>query len=280
MDKKLKKILIGDLSWKRLLRSILSVLLFTYLGLMAAGYFLADKMMFPAPDVSYTDKEDITKLTMADGIKISAKIYKTENPDFYILYNHGNGVDLGVIDEHLKRASQQLKSTVLAYDYPGYGTSGGKPSEESISAAADTAYEYLKSQGIQDNQIIIWGRSVGSGPATYLADKYPVAGLILESPFKSAFTVVTRVPIIPFDKFANIAIIDKINCPLFVLHGKDDNVIPFFHGEAIYNAADEPKMKLWVSGAGHNNLSYIAGKNYWHVFKEYLGSIKKLIHNK
>ena len=274
MNKKLKKILIGDLSWRRLGKSIISVFIFTYLGLMFLGYFLSDKMMFPVPASSYADDANIAKLALDDGTKISTRFYQITNPDFYIIYSHGNGVDLGIIDGHIRRSSEILKSSILTYDYPGYGTSEGKPSEKSIFAAADKTYAYLKSKGVKDNQIIIWGRSVGSGAATYLANRYPVAGLILESPFKSAFTVVTKIPIMPFDRFANYAIIDKINCPLLVLHGTDDHVIPFNHGKALYDAAKEPKSKLWINGAGHNNLGYIAGENYWNAIREYLNSIK------
>lgn len=273
MDDKTKKLLIGKFSWKRLIRSTIIGTLMAYIAIMFIGYFMSDKVIFPAPKSSYEDSNLIKKTTLPDGTKISLHFFKTEKPKFYIIYNHGNAVDLGTTQLHLMNAKDVLHCSILAYDYPGYGTSEGTPSEKSVFAAADATYAYLKKQGIKDSQIIIWGRSVGSGPATYLAAKYPVAGLILESPFKSAFTVVTQIPIIPFDKFDNIAAIASINCPLLVMHGTDDQIIPFSHGKALYEAARQPKSNLWVKNAGHNNLDQVGDMQYWMAMKNFINSL-------
>ncbi len=267
---KIKMILTGKFTWKRLIRSGVIGIILIYLGLIFIGVFMSDKMMFPVPKASYSDTSDIAKIALPDGTTISARFYPIENPDCYIIYNHGNALDIGMIDMNLRGASKILNCSIISYDYPGYGTSEGKPTESSIFAAADATYAYLKAKGIDDSKIIIWGRSVGSGPATHLAHKYPVAGLFLESPFKSAFTVISRVPILPFDKFNNISMIDKINCPLLIMHGTDDRVISFPHGEALYATAHEPKSKLWVNSAGHNNLAMIAGLNYWNTIKKWI----------
>lgn len=69
-----------------------------------------------------------------------------------------------------------------------------------------------------------------------------------------------RVPLFPFDKFENIG---KIGCPVFVIHGKRDEIVPFWHGERLYRQAREPKMRLWVEGADHNNLVQVAAEEYW-----------------
>lgn len=90
--------------------------------------------------------------------------------------------------------------------------------------------------------------------AAQLADKTPVAGLILESTFSTIFQVVTRFNILPFDKFPTIQRIDKINCPLLILHGTDDQTIPFSHSEAPLAAAHEPKQLVPIAKADHNNL--------------------------
>ena len=273
MDDKTKKLLIGKFSWKRVVRSAVIGTLMAYIGIVFIGYFMSDKVIFPVPEPSYTDSSLIEKTTLPDGTKISLHFFKAEKPKFYIIYNHGNAVDLGTTQLHLMNAKDVLQCSILAYDYPGYGTSEGTPSEKSVFAAADAAYTYLKKQGIKDSQIIIWGRSVGSGPATYLAAKYPVAGLILESPFKSAFTVVTKIPIVPFDKFDNIGAIDSINCPLLVMHGTNDHIIPFSHGKDLYEAARQPKYNLWVKNADHNNLELIGDIQYWMAIKKFINSL-------
>ena len=261
------------LSWKYYLKFMITIVILFYLLLIFIGLFLSNKIIFPVPKPTYTDNEQIIKVSLPDKTKISLQLFEVKNPKFYIIYNHGNAVDLGLVYFKLIEASKELNSTILAYDYPGYGTSEGSPSESSLFAAADATYAYLKSLNIKDSQIIIWGRSIGSGPATYLAWKYPVAGLFLESPFKSAFTVATHIPILPFDKFNNIAKIKSIDCPLLVMQGTKDHIIPCSHGKALYKLAKAPKYKLWVKNAGHNNLKDIADEKYWQTIKDFLDSI-------
>jgi hypothetical protein len=107
-----------------------------------------------------------------------------------------------------------------------------------------------------------------------LASNHKVAGLILESPFVTAFRVVTRIPLLPFDKFRNIDRIKSVNCPVLVIGGKADKIIPFWHGEKLFEAANEPKFKLWVDDAGHNDLVMAAGNSYWDTIKRFADFIK------
>jgi fermentation-respiration switch protein FrsA (DUF1100 family) len=101
-----------------------------------------------------------------------------------------------------------------------------------------------------------------------------LAGLILESSFVTAFRVVTRIPLVPFDKFRNIYKIKQVQCPVLVIHGRDDKTIPFWHGEKLFEAANEPKLNFWVDGAGHNDLFWVAGNRYWDMIKEFTGVIR------
>ena len=131
--------------------------------------------------------------------------------------------------------------------------------------------EYLtKKLGIPANKIIVYGRSVGGGPSIDLASRQPVAGLVIESSFTTAFPVVTRIPIYPFDRFPNIDNIKSINCPVLVMHGNADQVIPFSHGQQLFAIANQPKLSLWVDGAGHLNLLEIAGQKYVKVMGEFI----------
>jgi fermentation-respiration switch protein FrsA (DUF1100 family) len=144
---------------------------------------------------------------------------------------------------------------VLAYDYHGYGASAGKPSERATYLDIDAAYEYLTtSKGIPPERIVLFGHSLGGGPSVDLAARRPIGGLILDSAFTSAFRAVTQVPILPFDKFRNIAKIRRVRAPVLVMHGTADRVVPFRQGTALYRAAGEPKSRLWVVQGGHEGL--------------------------
>jgi fermentation-respiration switch protein FrsA (DUF1100 family) len=95
---------------------------------------------------------------------------------------------------------------------------------------------------------------VGGGPSVRLAARVPLGGLILQSTFVSAYRVMTRFPVIPFDRFPSEATLRKVRCPVLVIHGTEDRVIPFWHGEALYRKANDPKRKLWLEGVGHNDI--------------------------
>jgi len=150
-------------------------------------------------------------------------------------------------------------SAFLRYDYQGYGTSGGTPFEKHVDDDELAAYDYLTEQlHTPASQIVVYGKSVGSGPAVYLAARRPVAGLILRSPILSAFRVVTRVPLLPFDKFPNYKEIGKVHCPILIIHGTSDQLVPVWHGRKLFDLASQPKYSLWVDGADHNDLEDFA----------------------
>jgi fermentation-respiration switch protein FrsA (DUF1100 family) len=104
---------------------------------------------------------------------------------------------------------------------------------------------------------------VGSGPATELAARVPVGGLVLESAFVSTFRVLTKVPLLPFDRFPNLRHLRQVRCPVLVIHGTEDEVIPVSHGRRLYAIAAEPKESLWVEGAHHNDVPLVGGTRYW-----------------
>nr|WP_313890014.1 MULTISPECIES: alpha/beta hydrolase [Nostoc] len=118
------------------------------------------------------------------------------------------------------------------------------------------------------------GRSVGGGSAVNLAMQKPVAGLIIESSFISAFQVIVPFRILPFDKFPNLENIKKVKCPILVIHGKADEIIPFAHGEKLFNAAISPKLSLWVEEANHNDLFWVAEEKYQKTLQEFTKLVK------
>jgi fermentation-respiration switch protein FrsA (DUF1100 family) len=214
-------------------------------------------------------------LTTADDVRITAVHLVNERAEYTILYSHGNAEDLGLIAPSLARL-RELGFTVFAYDYRGYGTSRGRPSERGAYKDIDAAYDHLtRVLGVPSNRIIAYGRSVGSGPAVDLAARRPLAGLVVESAFVTAFRVLTRVPLLPVDKFRNIDKIGKVSCPVLVMHGAQDDIIPIDHGRRLFKAAREPKRALWVEEAGHNDFLLVAGDRQARALREFVALLRQ-----
>jgi fermentation-respiration switch protein FrsA (DUF1100 family) len=100
---------------------------------------------------------------------------------------------------------------------------------------------------------------VGTGPAAHIAAKRPSAGLILQSPFVSAFRVLTRAPLLPFDKFPNYKYIRHVHTPVLIMHSHADSVIPFWHGQKMFQQANPPKQFFWAQNADHNEMELAGG---------------------
>ncbi len=234
-----------------------------YVSLTVFAWGCSDSMIFHPPKGTYRDGPDIIKIDVGIGQRISAMYLVNPLAKFTLLISHGNAEDIGTgLDMY--RVFAERGYNVLVYDYRGYGTSDGRPSEKNTYEDVTAAYDFLVGElKVPPERIIALGRSVGSGPAVYLASRKSLAGLILESPFVSAFRVMTRVPILPFDKFNNLSRIGDVHCPVLIAHGMADEVVGLWHGKKLFDRANEPKLSLWVEGAGHNNLLWEAGESYW-----------------
>lgn len=265
-----KRWLVGELSWQRMLKSIL----FVYVCVGLYAYFGSDRMIFLPPPASYRDTPEILKLTTVDGDRISAIYLPNPTATHTLLYIHGNAEDLGQILPVLQTL-REIGFSVFAYDYRGYGTSEGMPSERNAYEDIDAAYRYLTEKlGISPSQIIAYGRSVGGGSAIDLASRKPLGGLVVESSFVTAFRVMTRIPLFPFDKFANLGKIRWVNCPVLIMHGTTDEVIPFWHGQQLFDAVRAPKQALWVENGGHNDLAEVAGNRYLTALQEFRDTLR------
>jgi len=244
------------------MRGVIQVMIGIYLIALIVAAFFSDQMIFQPQQAGYRDNPAILKLTSSDGAKISATYWANPDATFTVLFSHGNAEDIGD-DQALLERIRAAGFAVLAYDYQGYGTSEGKPSERHAYDDEDAAYNFLvQTMHIQPNKIIAFGRSVGSGPAADLASRRPVAGLILESAFTSAFRVLTGIAILPFDRFNNLQKIKKVHCPVLIIHGTQDSLINASHGRELFAAANEPKQALWVDGADHNDVALVGGARY------------------
>jgi abhydrolase domain-containing protein 17 len=275
VNEKLRKLFISKFILKRLMISLLLIPLFVYSGLLIFAYLFADKLIFQPQPASYRDDEKIIKLTTSNGEKISARFYPNPNATHIILFSHGNAEDLNTSDLMVKEF-QKNGFAILVYDYRGYGSSEGNPTEENVYQDIDAAYEYLTNElKISPEKIIAHGRSLGGAVAIDLASRKKVGGLIVESSFVSAFRVLTGFSVTPFDKFRNLAKIKNISCPVLFFHGRNDRIIPFWHGEKLFAEANEPKFSYWIDEAGHNNIYQIGGKSYLQRIRDFADNLPK-----
>lgn len=272
MDKKnIIRLMVGKFSILRLIRS--TVIVYILIGLWA--FFFSDQLIFLPGPSSYQESQDFVQLESSDRVQITGIYLALPKAKYTILYSHGNAEDLGEILPRL-RDLRDIGFSIFSYDYQGYGTSQGNPSVKNAYQDINVAYEYLTQQlGIPANQIIVYGRSVGGGPSVDLASRQPVAGLVIESSFTTAFRVVTRIPIYPFERFRNIDKIKNVNCPVLVIHGNADRVVPFSHGKQLFTAANKPKLSFWVDGAGHIDLLEVAGERYEKVMTEFANLVQQ-----
>jgi len=241
-----------------------------YAALLLFAYFVSDSMIFVPPRASYQDSSEFIKLLTADGKKIFACYLPNKNAKYTILISHGNAEDIGYMLPFLIEMHAHGFS-VFAYDYHGYGLSSGKPTEQNTYFDINAAYDYLtKELHIAPENIISYGHSVGAAVALDLAVRKPVAGVILQGAFVTAFRVMTRAPLVPFDKFDNLKKIRLLKCPLLMIHGTVDNVIPFWHGEKLYHVASAPKEFYIVKNAGHNDVVVAAGEEYWQTIANFV----------
>lgn len=162
---------------------------------------------------------------------------------------------------------------MLCYDYAGYGLATGKPSESNCYADIRAAYNHLtQKRNIPPNRILLFGRSLGSGPTLHLASSlgHDLGGVVLIAPLLSCIRVVLNfVPATPrFDMFANIDRISRVQVPVFCVHGMVDNVVPFSHGLLLTKRAKYPLEPLWIRDASHNNLE--SSRFQYRVFLRYM----------
>ena len=238
---------------------MLLLLLALYLGLLLFALFLSDSMIFLPHPSSYKDSAEILKITTASGKKISAVYLPNPDAKYTLLVSHGNAEDLGD-DKYWLDSLRHAGFNVFAYDYEGYGTSEGKATEKAVYEDEAAAYEFLAVDlKTPPDRIIIFGRSVGTGPATYIAARRPSAGLILQSPFVSAFRVLTRIPLLPFDKFPNYKNIRHVHSPVLIMHSRADSVISFWHGQKMFDLANQPKQAHWFVTPDHNEMELVKG---------------------
>ncbi len=192
-----------------------------------------------------------------------------------VLFLHGNAGNVTHRGRHI-RAWRSAGVSVLVVDYRGYGRSEGRPSEAGLYEDALAGYKYLRGRGFPPERIIVHGESLGTVPATHVAAAEPVAGLILEAPFPSARAVANTVlpligPLLVWG-YRLESRLARVSAPVLVIHGEQDEIIPFRLGRAVFEAARQPKEYWAIPGAGHNDIPEAAGPAYPERLRSFLSS--------
>jgi fermentation-respiration switch protein FrsA (DUF1100 family) len=193
----------------------------------------------------------------------------TRDSGYWVLHLHGNA-DSAFSNIQIRHAQalRDLGLNVLSFDYRGFGLSAGVASEAHIDEDAAAAYQQLIQRGVPAQKIIVWGHSLGSGPAVYLASSQPIAALVLFGAFTSVPDAaqdtypdlpVRRLTSIHFDSISRIG---KVHAPVLVAHSPADTIIQFHHGKELYAAAHQPKQFFELTApytdrfGGHVNALY------------------------
>lgn len=244
-----------------------------YVLLAVGAHFMSLSMIFPRPPVKYELTSDYVQLTAPDGVKLAARHWPNPRAKYTVLYLHGNYEDLGSIGEYMPQFVN-AGYAVFAVDYRRYGRSEGVPTEASTYADARLAYDYLRTQlGVPADKIVVFGYSLGAGPAVELTLNQPAAGLMIQGAFVSAYRVMTNWPLFPGDKFANLPKVARLKLPVFVIHGTADFTVPFWHGQALFKAVKTRKQSLFVEGGPHAGLGDFTGPRYWEELRKFTDSL-------
>jgi hypothetical protein len=266
--------------------SIIRIALAVYLGLGLILYLMQSKFTFqPTRELLYNPGDigleyEKVHLKTPDNLLLSAWYIPAKNAEFTILFCHGNG---GNMMHRLDTLNifYELGINCLIFDYRGYGTSQGKPTEQGVYTDARTAYDWLiNEKKISPENIILFGRSIGGSVAAHLANDVEVRGLILESCFTSyadigrKFYPYMPVKLLAKYSFNTFEYVEKLECPIFVIHSRSDEIIPFELGLRLYEqAANEPKEFLEIFGS-HNEGFLRTGQIYRDGLKKWLESVK------
>lgn len=233
-----------------------------FIMLVLVYIFQRHLIYFPALDAPTRqafDAEDMQsiKLMTSDNVSLNAWYKPAAEGKPTILYLHGNAGHIG----HRVYLARQFMSQgfgVLLLDYRGYGGNKGRPTEEGLYQDGRAAVYFLQQRGIETNELILYGESLGTGIATKLATEFPVCALILQSPYTSLKAVASyHYPwlfIPPQDKYDSLSRIKQTHAHLLMLHGQKDNIVPYFLGQELFSQANEPKQWVEFPDRGHNDL--------------------------
>lgn len=253
----------------RLLYAPAAASLIWIVAVSIAGCGLQTRLIFPArkidPGHALTLPAGASEIviTTEDGVRLSAIHFARFRSEKIILYFHGNAENLKSW-QYGHKYFEAMQFDYLVFDYRGYGKSGGVISEVGLYRDGEAVYAFARNLGYADSNIILHGRSIGTGIAVETARGKKMHALILESPYANLRDMIYReywfmLPRLYLAYSLNSCEkMGEIHAPVFILHGTEDGVIPHRYGEALYRCAQEPKTLISIPGGGHNDLARFA----------------------
>lgn len=285
----MKKIKIENHIWLLLLLSIshLSGCEVFKIPLNSIVYQPGKKAEYSKEDLLQRNIESLG-LTTSDGERIYSILLKNRESDSLVIYLHGNG---GTIHGRIGMLEKirKMGHSVIGVSYRGYLLSTGSPSQEGLFEDAETVYRFVtENRGYKPEQVIVFGRSLGSAIAIDLVSKRETKGLIAVSPFTSGKELFDAKGASSFIKKKDLSKVDtlyqnqtkthRISVPTLVIHGTEDKVVPFELGMRLFDTfvADDKNIFVPVEGAGHNDMGYSSkeiDELYWKSIDTFLKSI-------
>lgn len=257
----------------RLLLLLIAGPLALYLLYLAALCFLQGSIVYQPtrrldalPSQAGLEYEDVF-FPAEDGLRLHGWLIPAKPERAVVLFCHGNA---GNISHRLETAAifRHLGLTTFLFDYRGYGQSQGRPSEEGTYADALGAWRWLTGErGVEPGRIVAWGRSLGGAVAAELAARESPAALVLESTFTSAPDLAARyyrlapARLLCRYSYATLERLPRVRCPVLVVHSRTDEIIPFEHGQRLFEAATQPKGFLEIGGS-HNEGYLLSSERY------------------
>ena len=219
--------------------------------------------------------EDISLVTK-DHIRINGWLVPHPKAKGTLLWFHGNGGNISDRITQIKRFHAALPVHIMIVDYRGYGKSEGDVSEEGTYLDAEAAYDYLLTRS-DTGGIIVYGQSLGAAVAMDLAIRRPKANrLILEAPFLSIREMAKVhygwLPVggLITTQYDNIKKIRNVRVPVLILHGDQDETVPYEHGQLLFGVANAPKRFYSIPNAHHNDTYEVGGAAYMNAITAFL----------
>ncbi len=255
-----------------------------YVAFAGLMFFAQERLLFlpnmPSRSIVATPK-DISmdyapvNITTEDDIELDAWFVPNTEARATLLFFHGNAGNISHRLDSIK-IFHRLRMNVFIFDYRGYGRSTGNPSESGVYKDAQAAWQHLtQDRGIPPREILLFGRSLGGAIATWLAVRTQAGGLIIESTFTSVPDLAAKLyPFLPVRLLARLDFntrkaLHSVQIPVLVIHSRDDEIIPYSHGQMNYDSANEPKQFIELRG-GHNDGFLVSESTYERGIQHFL----------
>ncbi|MDP3182573.1 MAG: alpha/beta hydrolase [Desulfobaccales bacterium] len=236
--------------------------------------FFPDPVLIGTP-ADYSLEYEEVFFTAADGVRLHGWWMPRPGAPVFLWF-HGNAGNISHRLDNIRLLWDKVGVQVFIFDYREYGRSEGRINREGTYKDAAAAYRYVsETRGIPGEDIVLFGRSLGTALATDLAVKMPCRGLILESAFTNSSDMARLYapfmfdwrPKVPYD---NLGKIDRIKVPVLIIHGEHDEIIPVDMSRRLYAAALQPKGLYIIPGAHHNDTYFVGGGPYFERLKTFI----------